>query len=70
MFEIILKLGFFHGGCSPKLLLLFSIFSFFCNFNLLRLAESESFHIFFFLLLLFLKELLNNRNKETFFHMG
>jgi hypothetical protein len=26
MFGIILKVGFFHGGCGPKLLLLFKFF--------------------------------------------
>jgi hypothetical protein len=57
MFGIILKLGFFHGGCSPKLLLLFSIFSFFCNFNLLRLAESESFHIFIIIIIIIFKRI-------------
>jgi len=29
MFGIILKVGFFHGGCGPKLLLLFNIYIFF-----------------------------------------
>jgi hypothetical protein len=28
MFGIILKVGFFHGGCGPKLLLLFNLFIF------------------------------------------
>jgi hypothetical protein len=26
MFGIILKVGFFHGGCGPKLLLLLKLF--------------------------------------------
>jgi hypothetical protein len=29
MFGIILKVWFFHGGCGPKLLLLFNFFFFF-----------------------------------------
>jgi hypothetical protein len=61
MFGIMLKEGFFevvnvwdyiegrvfYVGCGPKLLLLFNMLFFFCSFNLLIHADSESFHFFF-----------------------